>query len=136
MPSDHASKCNVKIIKGSRGDMGLQHDKQLLQTWTVVSPELVRLVQEFEDGLFTPAEDKADSITEGVTSIQLNGTVDDILIKKHGSKVFQYLKSRTSILIDFSVPLMVYQYILAGTLTGTKYLLQDECDILVNTVFI
>ena len=62
--------------------------------------------------------------------------MDDILFKKHGSKVFQYLKSRTSVLIDFSVPLMVYKDILAATVTGTKYLLQDECNILVNTLFI
>ena len=63
----------MKIIKGSGGIVGLQQDKQLLQTWTVVSPELVRLIKEFEDGLFTPAKDKTDSITECVTSNETFG---------------------------------------------------------------
>ena len=46
-------QANEHSEKGSGGIVGLQQDKKLLQRWTIVSPELVRLIIEFEGGLYT-----------------------------------------------------------------------------------
>ena len=40
-------------MKGAGGVVGLQQDKQLLQKWNSVAPELVRLIGEFEDSFYT-----------------------------------------------------------------------------------
>ena len=48
IPLDQANEHNVKIMKGSGGIVGLQQDPELLRNWAIVSPEVVRIISEFE----------------------------------------------------------------------------------------
>ena len=48
IPLDQANEHNVKIMIGSGGIVGLQQDPEMLRNWTIVSPEVVRIISEFE----------------------------------------------------------------------------------------
>ena len=48
IPLDQANEHNVKVMKGSGGIVGLQQDPELLRDWAIVSPEVARIVSEFE----------------------------------------------------------------------------------------
>ena len=61
IPLDHANEHNVKVMKSSGGIVGLQQNRNLLQNWVIASPELVRILDEFNAGIKTKKSCKTDS---------------------------------------------------------------------------
>ena len=58
---EQANEHNVKTMKGSGRITGLQQDQGLLQRWTIVSPEIVRLLIDFENEIQTSKRKFGDS---------------------------------------------------------------------------
>ena len=66
IPLDQANEHNVKVMKGSGGIVGLQQDPELLRNWAIVSPEVVRIINEFE--MDTPLKQRKHHDAEGTTA--------------------------------------------------------------------
>ena len=47
IPLDQANEHNVKVMKRSGGIFSLQPDPNLLHNWAIVSPDVVRIINEF-----------------------------------------------------------------------------------------
>ena len=60
MAADHAHEMTNKVIKGNGGAIGLFQNREQVTKWLIVTPELARLVQEFERQLPSRMIDDGD----------------------------------------------------------------------------